>query len=78
MLRVFLLNDFENISGKACLSGVDNNDAFVNAGNKHTKNICMKLVCKKTKSYTCLEIFQSTSDTNRRGRGVLFQSFSDA
>ena len=28
-----LLNDFKNISGKACLDGVDNNDAFVNVGN---------------------------------------------
>ena len=25
-----LLNDFKIISGKACLNGVDNNDAFVN------------------------------------------------
>ena len=28
-----LLNDFKNIPGKACLNGVDNNDAFVNVGN---------------------------------------------
>ena len=25
------------ISGKACLNGVDNNDAFLNVGNMHTK-----------------------------------------
>ena len=36
------------------------------------------LLCKKIKSYTCLEIFQSTNDTNRRGHSVLFQSFSGA
>ena len=30
-----------------------------------------------TRSYTCLEIFQSTNNTNRRGPGVLFQSFSE-
>ena len=28
-----LLKDFKNIPGKACLNGVDNNDAFVNVGN---------------------------------------------
>ena len=28
-----LLNEFKNIPGKACLNGVDNNDAFVNVGN---------------------------------------------
>ena len=28
-----LLNDFKNIPEKACLNGVDNNDAFVNVGN---------------------------------------------
>ena len=28
-----LLNDFKDIPGKACLNGVDNNDAFVNVGN---------------------------------------------
>ena len=28
-----LLNDLKNIPGKACLNGVDNNDAFVNVGN---------------------------------------------
>ena len=38
----------------------------------------MKLFCKKIKSHTCLEIFQSTNDTNRRRHGVLFQSFSEA
>ena len=26
----------------------------------------MKLICTKIKSHTCLEIFQSTNDTNRR------------
>ena len=35
----------------------------------------MKLLCKKIKSHTCLEIFQSTNDTNRRRHGALFQSF---
>ena len=30
-----------------------------------------------TPSYTCLEIFQSTNNTNRKGHGVLFQSFSE-
>ena len=34
----------------------------------------MKLLCKKIKSHTCLEIFQSTNDTNRRGHSVLFHS----
>ena len=29
-----LLNDFKDIPGKACLNGVDNNDAFVNVGNR--------------------------------------------
>ena len=28
-----LLNDFKNVPWKACLNGVDNNDAFVNVGN---------------------------------------------
>ena len=28
-----LLNDFKNILGKACLNGVDDNDAFMNVGN---------------------------------------------
>ena len=28
-----LLNDFKDILGEACVSGVDNNDAFVNVGN---------------------------------------------
>ena len=28
-----LLNDFKNIPGKVCFNGVDNNDAFMNAGN---------------------------------------------
>ena len=28
-----LLNGFKNIPGKACLTGVDNNDAFVNVEN---------------------------------------------
>ena len=28
-----LLKDYKNIPGKACLDGVDNNDAFVNVGN---------------------------------------------
>ena len=27
-----LLNDFKDIPGKACLKGVDNNNAFVNVG----------------------------------------------
>ena len=31
-----LLNDFKDIPGKACLKGVDNNDAFVNVGNYNT------------------------------------------
>ena len=35
----------------------------------------MKLLCKKIKSHTCLPIFQSTNDANRRGRSVLLQSF---
>ena len=35
----------------------------------------MKLLCQKIKSHMCLEIFQSTNDTNRRGQGVLFQRF---
>ena len=30
-----------------------------------------------TRSYTCLEIFQSTNDTNQKGHGVLFQTFSE-
>ena len=34
--------------------------------------------CKEIKSHSCLEIFQSTNATNRRGHGVLFQSFSEA
>ena len=34
----------------------------------------MKLLCKQIKSH----IFQSTNDTNWRGHGVLFQSFSEA
>ena len=38
----------------------------------------MKLLCKKIKSYMCLEIFQSTNETNQRGYSVLFQSFSKA
>ena len=42
------------------------------------KTLRMKLSCKKIKSHTCLEIFQSTNDTNRRGHSVLFQSFSEA
>ena len=33
----------------------------------------MKLLCQKIKSHMCLEIFQSTNETNRRGQGVLFQ-----
>ena len=49
---------------------VDNNDAFVNVsnvGNKRTKKpLGMKLLWKKIKSHTCLEIFQSTNETNRR------------
>ena len=32
MLRVFL-NGFKNIPGKACVKGVDNNNAFENVGN---------------------------------------------
>ena len=28
-----LLNDFKNVPGKACLNGVDSNDAFVIVGN---------------------------------------------
>ena len=28
-----LVNNFKNIPGKACLKGVDNNDAFVKVGN---------------------------------------------
>ena len=28
-----LLDDFKDTPGKACLKGVDNNDAFVNVGN---------------------------------------------
>ena len=28
-----LLNEFKDISGKACLHGIDNNDAFENVGN---------------------------------------------
>ena len=36
----------------------------------------MKLLCKKIKSHTYLEVFQSTNNTNRRGHSVLFQSFS--
>ena len=32
-LAASLLNEFKGISGKACLHGVDNNDAFVNVGN---------------------------------------------
>ena len=28
-----LLNDLKNVPGKACLNGVDNNDAFMNVGN---------------------------------------------
>ena len=35
----------------------------------------MKLLCQKIKSHMCLEIFQSTNETNRRGQGVLFQRF---
>ena len=35
----------------------------------------MKLLCKKIKSHTCLAIFQSTNDANRRGHSVLLQSF---
>ena len=31
-----LLNDFKDILGKARVNGLDNNDAFVNVGNKHT------------------------------------------
>ena len=30
---VSFLNDFKNISGKACVKRVHNNDAFVNVGN---------------------------------------------
>ena len=77
---VCLLNDFNNIPGKACLNGVDNNDAFENAENQHTKKtLRMKLLSyKKIKSHTCLEIFQSSNDTNRRGHSVLFESFSEA
>ena len=53
-----LLNDFKNVPGKVCLNGVDDNDAFVNVKNQHTKNtLSMKLSCKKIKSHTCLEIF---------------------
>ena len=37
----------------------------------------MKLIFKKIKSHTCLEIFQSTNNINRREDGVLFQSFSE-
>ena len=49
-----LLNDFKDIPGKACLNGVDNNDAFVNVGKKHTKKTFrMKLLCKKIKFHTC-------------------------
>ena len=66
-----LLNDFKNIKKKhyktlkACLKGVDNNDAFVNVGNKHTKKtLRIKLLRKRIKSRTCLEIFQSTNDTD--------------
>ena len=31
--HVLRVNDFKDIPGKACLNGVDNNDAFVNVGN---------------------------------------------
>ena len=60
-----LLKDFKDISGKVYLNGFDNHDALVNFGNQHTKKtLSMKLLCKKIKSHTCLEILQSTNDTN--------------
>ena len=77
-----LLSDFKDISGKACLKGVDNNDALIlwmmeiSIRKKHYRH--MKLLFKKIKSHTCLEIFQSTNNINRREDGVLFQSFSEA
>ena len=36
-----------------------------------------EIIMKEIKSHTCLEIFQSTNETNRRGDSVLFQSFSE-
>ena len=33
VLRVFFLNGFKNIPGKACVNRVHNNDAFGNVGN---------------------------------------------
>ena len=43
------------------------------------QNITYEIILQKIKSHTCLEVnFQSTNDTNRRGHGVLFQSFSEA
>ena len=38
----------------------------------------MKLLSKKIKYHLCLEIFQYTNDTNRKGHGVLLQTFSEA
>ena len=42
------------------------------------KKLYMKLLCKKIKSHTCLEIFQSMNNTNQRGHSVLSLSFSKA
>ena len=43
-----------------------------------TLELCMRLLFKKIKSHTCLEIFQCTKNTNRREHGVLFHCVSEA
>ena len=38
----------------------------------------LEYVTYETIMHSCLEIFQYTNDTNRKGRGVLLQNFSEA
>ena len=50
----------------------DKDDAFCERWKlAYEKTLRMKLLCRKIKSHMCLEIFQSTNDTNRRGHSVL-------
>ena len=55
----------------------DNDDALWTLESGYEKILGIKLLCKKINSSRVLN-FSSANDTNRRGHGVLFQSFLEA
>ena len=43
----FFLNGVKNITGKACVKRVHNNDAFVNVGKAYEKNIKHRILIRR-------------------------------